>query len=40
MKIFSKNVHGASRKGFVQQVREFVNLYHPNILFFMKLKLI
>lgn len=35
----SWNVCGACCKGLVQQVREFVNLYQPNILFFMETKI-
>lgn len=26
-------------KGFIQKVRELINLYHPNILFFMETKI-
>lgn len=38
MKILSWNVRGAGHRGFIQHVHELVNLYHPNILFFMVIK--
>lgn len=31
---------GTGRKGFMQQVGDFVNLYHPDVLFFIEKKLI
>lgn len=39
MKIVSWNIRGVGRKRFVQQVHELVNLYHPNILFFVETKI-
>lgn len=39
MKIFFWNVLGIDCKGFIQKVRELINLYHPNILFFMETKI-
>lgn len=34
-KILSWNVRGVACMGFIQRVRNLVNLYHPEILFFM-----
>lgn len=39
MKIFSC-VRGAGRRGFTQQIRQFINSYQPNISFLWKLRLI
>lgn len=39
MKILCWNVRGVGRGDFIQQVREWVNFYHPDIISFMETKL-
>lgn len=38
MKVLSWNDRRVGRDGFSQQVRVFINLYHPDILFLMETK--
>lgn len=39
MKIFSCNFRGASRRGVIYQVREFINDYHPDIIVLLETKM-
>lgn len=38
MKILSWNIRGVGRKGFTQEVSDFIKFYRPNMIFIMENK--